>query len=105
MPILDRLAAGEKVVLILNPTGVTLRTDPSRPDCAYTPDSKTTPAPAVPPAATAALVRAMCTGCGTHDPGGRMRKCARCMLVRYCSPECQRAHWKTHKKVCAPPAA
>jgi ankyrin repeat protein/rubrerythrin len=28
--------------------------------------------------------------------------CSRCQNVRYCSAECQRAHWKTHKKQCVP---
>ena len=26
--------------------------------------------------------------------------CARCGTVRYCSRECQRAHWKAHKPMC-----
>jgi hypothetical protein len=105
MPLLDALTAGKEVILVLNPSGATNQVDPSRPDCAYTPQSKTAPAPAVPRDATAALVRAMCSGCGLHDPDSRMQLCARCRKARYCSPECQRAHWKTHKKVCAPPPA
>ena len=27
-------------------------------------------------------------------------KCAKCMVVFYCSKDCQKAHWKQHKKVC-----
>jgi hypothetical protein len=27
------------------------------------------------------------------------KKCSRC-LVRYCTKECQRTHWKTHKNAC-----
>ena len=101
MPLLDALSAGMQVHTLH--TGATNQVDPSRPDCAYTPQCKGAPAPAVPTAATAALVRAMCTGCGTHDPDSRMQLCARCRKARYCSPVCQRAHWKTHKKVCALP--
>jgi hypothetical protein len=26
--------------------------------------------------------------------------CSRCKMVRYCSKECQRGHWKTHKPQC-----
>ena len=29
-----------------------------------------------------------------------MRKCSRCMLACYCSHKCQKADWKTHKKIC-----
>lgn len=28
--------------------------------------------------------------------------CARCKLEKYCSVECQKKHWKLHKKVCKP---
>jgi hypothetical protein len=30
--------------------------------------------------------------------------CARCKEVKYCSVECQRAHWKLHKPTCKPVA-
>ncbi|KAK3347522.1 hypothetical protein B0H65DRAFT_460665 [Neurospora tetraspora] len=29
-----------------------------------------------------------------------LRKCARCLKVRYCSAECQRRDWKTHRTEC-----
>jgi hypothetical protein len=32
-----------------------------------------------------------------------LKKCSRCESVRYCSPECQRAHWKIHKLDCGKP--
>ena len=30
------------------------------------------------------------------------RRCTRCLKVSYCGQECQRAHWKEHKKDCKP---
>lgn len=41
----------------------------------------------------------MCPSCG--KPGKFL--CSRCKSVRYCSKECQKAHWKEHKKVCKAP--
>jgi hypothetical protein len=32
----------------------------------------------------------------------RTKKCSRCVLTAYCSPECQRAHWPVHKPMCVP---
>ncbi|KAL8668530.1 MAG: hypothetical protein Q9168_006843 [Polycauliona sp. 1 TL-2023] len=29
-----------------------------------------------------------------------IRRCARCQSVRYCSPDCQRQHWRSHKLFC-----
>jgi hypothetical protein len=34
-------------------------------------------------------------------PGKRMKKCARCLKVPYCSADCQKKAWKDHKRVCA----
>lgn len=31
-----------------------------------------------------------------------LRACGRCGSIFYCSEECQRADWKSHKKVCKP---
>ncbi|EJD32517.1 hypothetical protein AURDEDRAFT_178404, partial [Auricularia subglabra TFB-10046 SS5] len=61
-----------------------------------------------------ALIRALSTrrrvcagpGCGASahasaDPNAAFRACGGCVLVRYCSPECQRNDWKRgHKKAC-----
>ncbi|KAL0257705.1 hypothetical protein SLS55_006868 [Diplodia seriata] len=34
-----------------------------------------------------------------------LKRCAKCHSEQYCNRDCQRAHWKTHKKVCAAIAA
>ncbi|KAG2355534.1 ankyrin repeat-containing domain protein [Suillus spraguei] len=34
--------------------------------------------------------------------GRGLKQCARCHTVRYCSSDCQRMHWKTHKPLCQP---
>ena len=41
-----------------------------------------------------------CAGCGRPAVG--LRACARCRAVRYCSRECQAAHWPQHKRQCRP---
>jgi len=37
-----------------------------------------------------------CQVCGKES----IKKCSRCNLAWYCSPDCQRKHWKEHKPVC-----
>jgi hypothetical protein len=37
--------------------------------------------------------------------GEQFKLCGRCHAMAYCSIDCQKAHWKTHKKVCAVPVA
>jgi hypothetical protein len=32
----------------------------------------------------------------------KMFKCSRCLVTRYCSPECQKNHWPEHKSDCSP---
>ena len=51
---------------------------------------------------TSALLRHVCAGCGAQDDGVTFKACARCMATRYCSPACQKAHWKAHKQTCVP---
>ncbi|KAF7915294.1 uncharacterized protein EAE98_011160 [Botrytis deweyae] len=42
-----------------------------------------------------------CKKCGDIPQGDTVYKqCARCRGVRYCSPVCQKADWKEHKKIC-----
>ncbi|KAH9921635.1 uncharacterized protein B0H18DRAFT_1020599 [Fomitopsis serialis] len=42
----------------------------------------------------------MCAKCGKTD--GSLKICSKCHAVKYCSPECQRADWREHKKTCTP---
>ncbi|KAH7060656.1 putative MYND domain protein [Macrophomina phaseolina] len=44
-----------------------------------------------------------CANCGKTEEG--LKHCAKCSSEYYCSRDCQKAHWKTHKKVCAAKAA
>lgn len=37
------------------------------------------------------------------EEGKKLKKCAKCLDVMYCSKECQTAHWKVHKKICKTP--
>ncbi|KAL1860329.1 hypothetical protein Daus18300_009242 [Diaporthe australafricana] len=43
-----------------------------------------------------------CRNCGSLEAkgGGAPKKCVRCMKVRYCSVECQKKDWKTHRMEC-----
>ena len=42
----------------------------------------------------------MCGTCGTKE--GKLRVCAACGVVRYCSPACQKKDWKEgHRDACA----
>lgn len=40
----------------------------------------------------------LCARCGMHAE----RQCSRCRRARYCSVDCQRAHWPEHRGVCGP---
>lgn len=45
-----------------------------------------------------------CAACGAKEgnsaQGGQLRRCKRCMRVRYCSAECQKKDWKKHRGEC-----
>ncbi|KAK9829395.1 hypothetical protein WJX72_005573 [[Myrmecia] bisecta] len=40
----------------------------------------------------------VCGGCGSLFP--QLWKCKACKSIRYCSTQCQTAHWKEHKQEC-----
>ena len=43
-----------------------------------------------------------CEACAAvaEPRGAKFMQCSRCRTTRYCSKECQKAHWTTHKKYC-----
>ena len=45
--------------------------------------------------------RKTATACAACNEFLKTERCARCRTTRYCSRACQRAHWPTHKLVCA----
>ena len=47
--------------------------------------------------------RNRCAQCGATEPktsGDKLMRCSRCKGVFFCSHECQKLHWPTHKGVC-----
>ena len=47
----------------------------------------------------AALPR-VCDNEGCSNVGDIRKRCGKCFVARYCSRECQVAHWKSHKRQC-----
>lgn len=43
----------------------------------------------------------MASTCASCGETGKWKHCGRCKRVLYCSPACQTADWKEHKKVCS----
>ena len=41
-----------------------------------------------------------CANCGKKKSGEHLSKCGKCLLVRYCSTECQHGDWPQHCKLC-----
>ena len=52
------------------------------------------------------LATVACEGCGVDETCAadgttcNLRKCAKCLEVRYCSRECQKSDWKSHRPFC-----
>ncbi|KAI9902539.1 hypothetical protein N3K66_001891 [Trichothecium roseum] len=42
-----------------------------------------------------------CNTCQKAPPEVILRPCAKCSTTPYCSRDCQKADWKSHKKICA----
>ncbi len=47
--------------------------------------------------------RRVCAQCNQRF-GRSLRACSRCLVVYYCSRDCQRAAWPEHRNVCVSPA-
>ncbi|VDB85416.1 unnamed protein product [Peniophora sp. CBMAI 1063] len=45
-----------------------------------------------------------CENCYAHESQTQkpFLSCSRCKMARYCNAECQRTHWKAHKRCCEP---
>ncbi|KDQ50586.1 hypothetical protein JAAARDRAFT_141723 [Jaapia argillacea MUCL 33604] len=44
-----------------------------------------------------------CDNCGKLGSGTvKLKMCSSCHTARYCSTDCQKKHWRTHKPVCRP---
>ena len=49
-----------------------------------------------------------CAHCGVTEAktaSGKLLRCGRCKAVSFCSADCQKAHWPTHKAECKPAEA
>ena len=44
-----------------------------------------------------------CAQCGFYDEHITLQKCNYCLVTYYCGAECQRSHWRQHKRVCMRP--
>lgn len=45
-----------------------------------------------------AIKQAICFSCWNPSPS--LSKCGKCKRVSYCSQDCQKEHWKNHKRAC-----
>ncbi|KAJ7633659.1 hypothetical protein DFH06DRAFT_1479568 [Mycena polygramma] len=48
----------------------------------------------------AAIMVYACYSCHAIKDRDSFKRCGSCLLVRYCSSECQKKHWPDHKKFC-----
>ena len=46
-----------------------------------------------------------CSHCSVRSNDKKFKKCGKCQLNAYCSIECQRVDWPTHKILCRPSSA
>jgi hypothetical protein len=62
-----------------------------------------------PPTHTAPKQRGyrICDTCGAVENPSiqKFRYCGGCMTTQYCTPECQKSHWPSHKAICQHTAA
>jgi sulfatase maturation enzyme AslB (radical SAM superfamily) len=42
----------------------------------------------------------VCRYCDKHKPAKQIKECSGCKITRYCSRECQLAHYPEHKSMC-----
>jgi hypothetical protein len=42
----------------------------------------------------------MCNNCSESENIVELKTCERCLMIQYCSPECQKEHFYLHKKDC-----
>lgn len=42
----------------------------------------------------------VCRQCKKEDTNSSLKACGRCLLVKYCSSECQKKDWSKHKLIC-----
>ena len=57
------------------------------------------------PSSTASA-QTSCANCGKEgNDGTKLKNCTACLLVKYCSVDCQRVHRRLHKKACKERAA
>lgn len=41
-----------------------------------------------------------CAACGAGAAACKLKKCAGCQAVLYCTADCQRADWRDHRRTC-----